>query len=424
MKSGNLLTVFHGSRNNFTVFDILEAGASNKNAKVGFWFTESKAGAENFANSVWYGKNKEAKAYETYLNIKNPKIYEPLNNEAELENLNNKLYNLSNQIRKTENKNIYLEIEKNNIEYANDEELKMISERYYSTEEKRQNFLEDLKEYKTILDEYKETEKEYDNKKYNDSYEQFRTDIYSMANKSAEDANFGGTGMYLENEDNIIKKFKDKLIKQGYDGIIIKNTRYDSNTMGKNNNQYVAFYPEQIKNVTNTNPTSNDDIRYMKKDKSQTKNITNKPYNEREQKGVVNKTAKELYQDELLQVDDSAAKTNAEGVDRFIEQQIKRLEKTRAWDNTIPPTSRSDIRKTIEDYLGLGIKRGHFRQKAYGIYKPVRDVIRVREYKDMDNVLHEVGHALDLGNRIKVDKESIANELFTAIDKHGGYEKE
>lgn len=40
----------------------------------------------------------------------------------------------------------------------------------------------------------------------------------------------------------------------GYDGIVVKGR--------KNINQYIAFSPEQIKNIDNTNPTSNPDIRY------------------------------------------------------------------------------------------------------------------------------------------------------------------
>ena len=66
----------------------------------------------------------------------------------------------------------------------------------------------------------------------------------------------------------------------------------------------------------------------------------------------------------------------------------------------------TNIRKTIEDYLGLGVQKGHFRQQAYGIYKGNRDVIRTKELKDIDTILHETGHALDIGNRIKIDKES------------------
>ena len=116
--------------------------------------------------------------------------------------------------------------------------------------------------------------------------------------------------------------------------------------------------------------------------------------------------------------------TNAERADSFIEQEIQRIEQSGEWDNSIPPTSRTDIRKTIEDYLGLGIKRGKFRQRAYGIYKQGRDIIRVKEYKDIDNVLHETGHALDLGNRLKIDKETISDELISAVNAHGGYENE
>ena len=108
---------------------------------------------------------------------------------------------------------------------------------------------------------------------------------------------------------------------------------------------------------------------------------------------------------------------NAERADAYIEQEIKKIEKTGNWDNSIPVTKLTDIRKTIENYLGLRIKKGHFRQQAYAIYKTNRDVLRTKELKDMDSILHETGHALDLGNRLKVDKESIANELLTAIGK-------
>lgn len=119
-----------------------------------------------------------------------------------------------------------------------------------------------------------------------------------------------------------------------------------------------------------------------------------------------------------------ATQRNAERQDSYIEREIQKIEATGNWDNSIPVTKLTDIRKTIENYLGLGVKKGHFRQHAYAIYKGNRDVIRTKEYKDMDSILHETGHALDIGNRLKVDKESIADELLTAIDKLGGYEQE
>ncbi len=115
-------------------------------------------------------------------------------------------------------------------------------------------------------------------------------------------------------------------------------------------------------------------------------------------------------------------KTNAERGESYIEQEIQKLEKTGQWDDTIPVTKLRDINNVIEDYLGLGIKKGRFRERAFGIYKGRRDVIRVKEFKDIDTILHETGHALDIGKRIKIDKESIAGELINAIDRRGGYE--
>ena len=116
--------------------------------------------------------------------------------------------------------------------------------------------------------------------------------------------------------------------------------------------------------------------------------------------------------------------TNAQRSSNYIEQEIRKIEQTGNWDDSIPVTRMTDIRKTIENYLGIGVQKGHFRQQAYGIYKGNRDVIRTKELKDMDTILHETGHALDIGKRIKLDKESISNELLKAVNRYGGYEAE
>lgn len=117
-------------------------------------------------------------------------------------------------------------------------------------------------------------------------------------------------------------------------------------------------------------------------------------------------------------------KTNAEREGSYIEQEITKIEETGNWDNSIPVTTRREIRQTIEDYLGIGIKKGHFRERAYGIYKDKRNVIRTKETKDIDTILHEAGHATDIGKRINIDKDAIADELFKAVENYGGYETE
>ena len=76
------------------------------------------------------------------------------------------------------------------------------------------------------------------------------------------------TKIYNDVIKNIEKNYSDKikieqiqdlieesLKNKGYDGIIIKGTNYDSNRFGNQNNQYVEFYSNQIKNVDNINPT-------------------------------------------------------------------------------------------------------------------------------------------------------------------------
>ena len=183
------------------------------------------------------------------------------------------------------------------------------------------------------------------------------------------------------------KEFRDYLISKGYDGIIANE---------KGNTSYAVFNSNQIKNIDNINPTSSEDIRFDK-----------------EQDIKIDKESKE-----------KSYQTNGERADAWIEQEIKKVEETGNWDNTIPVTSLTDIRNTIEDFLGLGIKKGKFRQSAYALYKGNRDVIRTKEFKDIDSILHETGHALDLGNRLELDKESIADELLNAVSKLEGYEDE
>ena len=160
----------------------------------------------------------------------------------------------------------------------------------------------------------------------------------------------------------------------------------------------------------------NDDVRSMRK--STDKTVQNNNTKSTQQTRFAKKTAKP--DGEIL---DSGA-TNAQREDSYIEQEIRKIEQTGNWDNSIPVTKMTDIRKTIEDYLGLGVQKGHFREQAYGIYKGNRDVIRTKELKDIDTILHETGHALDIGKRINLDKESISNELLNAVNKYGGYEAE
>ena len=423
-EKGNLLTLYHGSSNQFTIFDQNRAGKSTEDASIGFWFTETREGADKFNRGAWYG-NGNSNVYEVYLNIKNPKIYRSIDNSTELEQVDNRLKENKQKQREIENNNFAIEVNSSDIRWASDErELQDIARNYGVPGSQINKFVTQSKEYQKLLKEQYNLEKEYENKRYNDAYEQFKNDIYAIAGKTPGDANIGGTGMYIENYSEVVKQYKQNLIDQGYDGIIIEGTRYDSEYFGRNNNQYVAFNSNQIKNVTNTNPTSNQDIRFERTKSTQTSR-ENIAYNEKAQsddKNFIKNIQDNNYLQKLMSIDNNQGSTNAQSSERLIEQQIQYAESIGAFDDTIPVTKLSDIQKTIENYLGKGIYKGHFKERAYGIYKSKNDTIRVKEYKDIDNILHETGHALDLGKRLNIDKESIANELLEAVRRHGGYE--
>ena len=100
---------------------------------------------------------------------------------------------------------------------------------------------------------------------YSDSFEKFKTEIYKISGQTAEQANIVGIGMALKNKSETIKKYRELLKHEKYDGIFIKNTRFDKRLAGGNNDQYLALYSNQIKLADGSNTTfdaNNPDIRY------------------------------------------------------------------------------------------------------------------------------------------------------------------
>ena len=215
--------------------------------------------------------------------------------------------------------------------------------------------------------------------------------------------------------------------KNNFKSNIQIDTRVQKGTTGKDERH---FRLERIYKINEASPdggTGNKPIAHFSNEPTSTKSITQNTSNVKDDEirsmrknqdiRFAKKTAKAINkQNEELR--------NAEREGSYIEQEIQKIEATGNWDNSIPVTKMTDIKRTIENYLGLGIQKGHFRQQAYGIYKGNRDVIRTKELKDMDTILHETGHALDIGKRLKIDKESISAELLKAAKRYGGYEAE
>ena len=267
--NGDLIPMYHGTRGDFTIFgDKSTSSSSNSHSSVGYWFTPNEEGAKNFANSIWYGDG-QPKAMKTYLNIKNPKVYESVDNSKAVEVLRDKLAGLELQAKSNSSypklyyKNMYhASVVDNMVNQGNkDMAIKWLSEKSGYDEKTATDLVEEIADRRNLEVEKKKLEDEIAELKYSDAYERFRTDIYKIDGQKAEDANVGGIGMAL-NDSGSVQKYVDKLKSEGYDGIVIKGTNYDADTMGGINDQYVAFYPEQIKNVDNLNPTGNPDIRY------------------------------------------------------------------------------------------------------------------------------------------------------------------
>lgn len=341
--NGNLKVVYHGTDADFTVFNYDYLGKNGTANGKGFYLADDINVAKSYSN----GKN----LIEAYVDIQKPLSIG----------------------KTTMSENDYIKF----VKAVNDKTNGTLFADYGDGEKLTKN----SKEYNDVVNQFKE---EY---KYGGDDVDLALSILNCANIKLEDGY--------------------RLLRNttGYDGIIVP-TNYKDNGKDIPYTQYIPLTPEQIKNVDNTSPTNNVDIRYLKSLTSQDSvskiNVNNIP----------------------KAVDTELGKTNAEREDSYIEKEIQKVESKGDWDNSIPVTKLSDINKTIEDYLQLKIKKGRFRQDAYGIYKDKRDVLRVQEYKDIDTALHEAGHAMDLGKRINVDKESISEELLNAIDKYGGYEGE
>lgn len=275
---GKLLKMYHGTAADFTVFDLAESGASNDHTShIGFWFTPRKAVAENFAefNANEY-RGKRARVQEVYLNIENPKIYAPADNSARMEELRTENIGLREQLAEeyaelketvgqlnymlyfTED-NIFGRRGENDIGYRVDED-------YYVQYMKMSP--EQAKKAKSLVDAIKKSNKqikanetEYYRLQDGDSFLQMSDDLDEfmewITGTHAHERGFGREHYAATNAREAAEKFRSKLIKEGYDGIWIKDTRVDDS-----GDQVVAFYPEQIKLVTNKRPTKDVDIRY------------------------------------------------------------------------------------------------------------------------------------------------------------------
>ena len=288
---GRPLVVFHGTgvENAFTAFDREKGGRSNTLAKIGFWFTPSEDFARNWNDEVWYTGRLGGRVVPAFLDIKNPKVYRPLFGESaqQLEEIRDKRKAVRDEIKAIVKEYNYVrysfqDMEAFNIASRNgfvwnggdvfqtvksQEESDRNREYYANRSEFGRQAIEDGEKLYSLNMQERQLEDQYNRLAFTDSYEQYKMDIYEFAGMRPGDAVIGGIGMSINNAAEVIEGFREKLKADGYDGIVIEDTKYDRRMAGTElNTQYIAFEPSQIKSATQNVGSflrENDDIRYM-----------------------------------------------------------------------------------------------------------------------------------------------------------------
>lgn len=251
-EQGRLLAVYHGTNADFTIFDSQQKG-KNQLSYLGYWFAEDKSVANEFAGKVIEGffentieKTDTSKIMEVYLNLVNPKIYTFEDTTQERQLL----------------KNEYSEIEKK----INEIKRNWYYEQYTSDIKKRDEARKHLDEItETLKPRLNELRLIIRTKGENDPLQLLMDDrdLYAEWISGEKGVKGAWRERYVEMGDKreASLKLKQQLIDEGYDGIILDGTAYDSpnNVRAK---QYIVFSPNQIKLTTNLNPTESEDIRY------------------------------------------------------------------------------------------------------------------------------------------------------------------
>lgn len=198
-EEGNLEVVYHGTANDFTVFDISKS--NDVALGNGLYFTNVESTADAYANnSETFGK-----VLEGYLDIK-----KPINSE-------------SKTISFDDFKSIYEALDKNSNLY--DEEMGM-------------------SEIKSLLSDYGDIYNENMDSILRKYYDAYDNDVSLIDNLS-----------YMSNVKELYETIR-KTTK--IDGIIVE---HPSN-FAPYEKYYIAFNSNQFKVINNTNPTTNEDIRY------------------------------------------------------------------------------------------------------------------------------------------------------------------
>lgn len=196
-ENGEPRVMYHGSDADFSEFDRTFAGNTANSAKIGFWFTTDEGFAERFAQEILF--TAEPIIYSVFLNMRKPQVYNatPSGTFSLFKEYERRIREADSRIN---------EAERNGIP---DEEIR------------------------ALIDERDSLQREVESYTGMDAYDVFKSDIEKA----------GGNDRYIQ-----------RLREDGYDGVLIRQTLYDSDIAeGQANDQYVVLDPNQIKSATRNN---------------------------------------------------------------------------------------------------------------------------------------------------------------------------
>lgn len=211
---GRLLTLYHQTGNDFTIFEPRRKGAGSSDSETPFGIF-MKTSPEDIGL-------KGKKQMELYANIKNPL------EATDREDLKEKFKKIS-----AEYVAITEEEEKTNAEY-------------------KQKFEKAKQNLETYMSEWRKEHPEASRRDIFEDVEYMkRREMESKALSEWENAN-------AEVENKAKEIITEMLEENGYDGVILK---ADRGSFGRKTDAYIALHPEQVKRVDNLNPTEDTDIR-------------------------------------------------------------------------------------------------------------------------------------------------------------------
>ncbi len=199
----------------------------NETSTLGAWFTNNPSTANSFTKNE-FGKHENAGIYPVYLSMQNPKIYEPKPDSQVID------YKTGKPVFYKTSKPYFDDDGNMRLQYVDTTKPVM------QTNDPFEQMMDDRDEFVDY----------YDVKKARGYWRK------RMSSMNVIEAN---------------QAFVNKLKSEGYDGIIVKNTEYDSPRKSTTVDQYVVFDPSQIKSVFNSKPTgskiiTNSSVEYVEPD--------------------------------------------------------------------------------------------------------------------------------------------------------------